>query len=116
MIDFILFRQSAIAWVLQDFVNHSHAMILYTGLVPAAICYAAALSNNYAEIDIITHADFRQKGYGKLIATIFMAECYKKGISSLWDCFTNNAGSMNLCKSLGFKSSLPAYKFLTIAK
>ncbi len=99
-----------------DFIKYSHAQILYIGSKPVSICCAAALANNCAEIDILTHEDFRHKGYASLVAKAFIKTCKEKGITPLWDCFTNNAGSMELCKSLGFTAKTPPYKFLTIAK
>jgi RimJ/RimL family protein N-acetyltransferase len=37
-------------------------------------------------------------------------------VSPLWDCFTNNAGSMALARSCGFRPIGPAYSFYTISK
>ncbi len=99
-----------------DFIKHSKAHILYVNSKPVSICYAAALANQCAEIDILTHVDYRKKGYASIAAKAFILSCLQRGITPLWDCFTNNVGSMVLCSALGFIPKTPPYKFLTIAK
>ena len=100
----------------EDFLRFANAMVLFENDKPASICYAAAVSNNFAEIDIMTLAEYQHQGYAKAVAISFMQACHDKKISPLWDCFTNNAGSMHLCKSLGFQAKSEPYQFLTINK
>lgn len=97
-----------------SFVNNSLAQIVYCGENPASICYAAALANGKAEIDILTLPEYRGRGYGLQAAMAFIKKCLQNGMEPLWDCFTNNQGSMALAKRLGFAASLPPYKFFTI--
>ncbi len=98
----------------EDFVRHGQAkMLLYKGQI-AALCYAAAVSNNQAEIDVVTLPEFHQKGLGKIVTQSFIEHCREKGILPLWDCFTNNVGSMKLKESLGFTAKNPPYSFYTL--
>ncbi len=100
----------------EEFVLHSHAkMLLYKGQI-AALCYAAAVANKQAEIDVVTLPEFHQKGFGKIVTQAFIAHCCKRDILPLWDCFTNNIGSMKLQESLGFMAKNPPYPFYTLPK
>ena len=83
---------------------------------PAAICYAAAVADNRAEIDVMTLPEFRNLGLGKRIVTFFNLRTLKQGIQPLWDCYTNNTASMMLCESTGFIKAKAAYPFFTINK
>ena len=99
-----------------DFIQHSNAVVsLYKGQ-PAAICYAAAVSNRRVEIDMLTLPEFRQLGAGKLAVINFVHFCFAKSLFPLWDCFTNNAGSVQLSRSAGFVTSGEPYPFFTINK
>lgn len=98
------------------FINHSHAQVVYANDQPAAICYAAALENECAEIDILTIPEFRGRGLALAAARAFINECMAKAISPLWDCFTNNSGSMALAAKLGFVAHGIPYEFFTIPR
>ena len=90
-------------------------VLLYDGKL-ASLCYSAAIWNNTAEIDVITLEQFRKLNLAKIVCSHFITECLSKGITPSWDCFTNNLGSMNLAKSLGFKQILPDYSLYTFSK
>lgn len=97
-----------------DFVQKSNAVIvLYDGEI-ASICYAAAQANNCTEIDVLTLPNYRNLGLANKAVLCFISHCYELGLTPLWDCFTNNSGSMMLCKSVGFKAMNEPYSFFTI--
>jgi len=98
----------------EDFIEHAHAVLAFYKGEPASLCYAAAVAENQAEIDIVTLPEFRSLGLGKITAQAFIKRCDQLSIQPLWDCFTNNAGSMALSRSLGFRPSTPPYPFYTI--
>lgn len=100
----------------KDFIHQSNAIVaLYEGK-PAAICYAAALADRRAEIDVLTLPEFRQLGAGKLAVMHFVGRCIEQSLHPLWDCFSNNAGSVQLCQSVGFSARGEPYPFFTVNK
>ncbi|CEG58353.1 GNAT family N-acetyltransferase [Legionella fallonii] len=99
-----------------DFIQKSNAVvILYEGEV-ASICYAAAQANNCSEIDVFTLPNYRSLGLANKVVLYFITHCFELGLTPLWDCFTNNLGSMMLCKSVGFNALNTPYPFFTINK
>ena len=98
----------------KDFCENSHAVIACLGLQPVAICYSAATVKNRAEIDVCTLTKFRRLGLGKAVVTAFVQNCSQIGVIPLWDCFTNNLGSMALAKACGFKPRGAPYSLYTI--
>lgn len=81
--------------------------------VPACVCYAAAVSNGMAEIDVMTHPDQREKGHATKVVNCFVTFCKKNGILPVWDCFANNNGSLRTALRCNFNQSL-SYRYLTI--
>ncbi|MFJ7973759.1 GNAT family N-acetyltransferase [Psychrobacillus sp. NPDC096389] len=61
-------------------------------------------SKNYAEIDIITHSDYRGKGLASVVAEQFIDYCLSHNIEPRWDCDVNNIASINLGSKLGFNA------------
>lgn len=100
----------------EDFMTLAHPVVAWIHGNPVAICYAAAVADGYAEIDVTTLPEYRNLGLGKLIVNRFAQDCLNNGLQPIWDCFTNNAGSMALCKSSGFVPLSAAYPFFTIHK
>ena len=100
----------------QDFIRRAHAVVALHGGEPASICYAAAVADGEAEIDVLTRPQFQRLGLGKSVVTAFVCGCFERGVTPLWDCFENNAGSMQLSRSVGFKPRGPAYPFYTISR
>lgn len=97
-----------------DFANKSNPVMALVGGQPAALCYAAAVANGKAEIDVLTLPDYRHLGLAKAVVQGFNQRCLEQQVLPLWDCFTNNAGSMALCQSTGFVPLGEAYPFFTI--
>ena len=99
-----------------SFEEHAHAHLLRCDGKAAAICYAAALENAKAEIDVLTLPEYRGKGYAIRVVADFVDECLALGIEPLWDCFTNNAGSMALRARMGFLQCGQLYPFYTLVR
>ena len=93
-----------------DFRNESLGVISkdFSG-----ICYAAARTQKYLEVDVFVDENKRQCGYGKLLVKAFCKKAANIQLQPLWDCYANNFGSINLAKSIGFKE-LFRYDFYTI--
>jgi RimJ/RimL family protein N-acetyltransferase len=99
-----------------DFLNKAHAIVAWHEGEPVAICYAAAVAEGQAEIDVLTLPAFRRTGIGKRVVCVFIRHCLSLGLQPVWDCFTNNVGSMALCKATGFIPARPAYPFFTFER
>lgn len=99
-----------------DFLRKARAVVgLHRGR-PASICYAAAEADRRVEIDVLTLPEFRTLGIGKFVVTQFVRRCFEQSVQPLWDCFANNSGSLQLCRSVGFRAPHPPYPFFTINK
>ena len=100
----------------EDFLARALAVVAWRGGEAASICYAAAVAGGRAEIDVATAPEARRSGLGKAVVTAFAQGCRSAGVTPVWDCFTNNSGSMALARSCGFLPAGPAYPFYTIPK
>ncbi len=98
----------------EDFIHKSNAVVAFCDGRPASICYSAAQADRRAEIDVLTLPEFRELGLGKITVMHFVKRCFEQSLQPLWDCFSNNAGSMQLCRSVGFHAPRPPYPFFTI--
>ena len=99
----------------KDFLKNSYPYCVKEDKIIKSICYAAAISNNMAEIDVVTHKAFRKKGFAKEAVLGFMTMCSKNGIIPLWDCYKNNIASVKTAFSIGFEKYF-TYKFLIITR
>ncbi len=99
-----------------DFILKSNAVVVFYKGEPASLCYVAAEANYYVEIDVLTLPEYRNLGLARLAVVNFVNQCFGLSLHPLWDCFTNNLGSMRLCKSVGFTAPKAPYPFFTINK
>ncbi|RUR08744.1 GNAT family N-acetyltransferase [Legionella sp. km772] len=99
-----------------EFIKKANAVVVYVGDSPASICYSAAEADRYTEIDVLTLENYRHLGLAKYAVLGFIQRCSELSLSPLWDCFTNNEGSMRLCESIGFLPLHEPYPFYTINK
>jgi len=97
-----------------DWSHHSNAVLAVVDGEPAALCYAAAIAGGKAEIDVLTLPAYRHLGLAKTVVHTFIRRCLAQGLLPLWDCFTNNAASMALCRATGFVPLDEPYPFFTI--
>lgn len=97
-----------------DFASRSLAVLALIEGRPAALCYAAAVADGKAEIDVLTLPAFRHLGLAKAVVRLFNQRCLAQNVLPLWDCFTNNTASMALCQSTGFVPLGEPYPFFTI--
>jgi GNAT superfamily N-acetyltransferase len=59
---------------------------------------------NYADLGMIVHPDFRQKGYGTFLLSHGKAEADKKGLKSICSCDAKNKASFQTIYKSGFVS------------
>jgi GNAT superfamily N-acetyltransferase len=96
-----------------DFVAHGLGVCIMKDGEMVSLCYAAALVDRLAEVDVVTMPEFRSHGLGNLVTQQFIRECLSRGFAPSWDCFGYNIGSMKLADKLGFKEvrRYPFYSF-----
>ncbi|MBV8660795.1 MAG: GNAT family N-acetyltransferase [Candidatus Dependentiae bacterium] len=111
LLDLQLFKQSP--WF--SFVSSLHASskrFLEVGLgyalvdeqgISVAQAYGAMLGNGSCEIGIITHPDYRGKGYILHPVTALIQECLARGLTPVWSCNSENVASLKTALKLGFK-------------
>lgn len=75
--------------------------ILHNGKVISE-CSSIFSSQQYAEIDIVTHKDYRGQGLASIIANEFIDYSLKNRIVPRWDCDVSNKSSIKLAGILGF--------------
>lgn len=100
----------------EDFVRGANCVLVTRQGEPAALCYAAAEADARAEIDVITLPEHRRLKLGRVAVLKFIERCFENAVDPLWDCFTNNEGSMMLAGSVGFSAMTAPYAFFTINK
>jgi len=100
----------------EDFIQKANAVVVHCRDHLAGVCYAAAEADRRVEIDVLTLPEFRRLGVGRLAVTEFVMRCFSLSLQPLWDCFTNNAGSMGLSQAVGFFAVNEPYPFFTISK
>lgn len=99
-----------------SFNNNSFGFIVEHNGEAVSICYSSGIYKNIHEIDIFTNESHRGKGLARIVSLNFINYCFQNKLKPSWDCFTNNVGSIQLSKSLGFKKILEPYKFFTYAR
>lgn len=98
-----------------DFLAHGLGVGVLKDSKIVSLCYSACVVDGLAEVDIVTHPEYRGRGLGETAARAFITICLQRGIIPTWDCFLQNSGSMNLAKKLGFEPThtYPLYSFNT---
>lgn len=87
----------------EEFVSHANGMVAVDEIGnPVALCYAAAITNDCAEIDVITLEKHRGRGLANSVVKGFINNLDKK-IKPNWDCFIANVHSLNVARGIGFK-------------
>lgn len=89
-----------------SFLQNSFGTVVFKDERVISVCYACAIANERAEIDIFTVEKYRGKGHGDIALRHFVEECKVRRLSPNWDCYTNNLPSFNLAVKFGFKSQL----------
>lgn len=95
-----------------DFLEQGLGVCLLKDGEVVSLCYAAAVVDGLAEVDVVTEPEYRGQGLGTLTAQQFNRECLSRELAPTWDCFVNNLGSLRLAESLGF-AQVHKYPFYT---
>jgi RimJ/RimL family protein N-acetyltransferase len=96
-----------------DFVENGLGVCLLKDCEVVSLCYAAAVVDGLAEVDVATEEEFRGRGLAAIVGQEFIRQCWSRRIVPTWDCFVANVGSMKLALRLGFApvSNYPLYSF-----
>ena len=97
----------------EDFEEHGLGFCLLKDEEIVSLCYAAAISERLAEVDVVTDEAFRGHGLANIVSQHFIRECLARGITPTWDCFAYNTASLRLALKLGFAEvrRYPFYSF-----
>jgi predicted GNAT family acetyltransferase len=84
---------------------------VYFNNINVSICSAFMLARGFAEIDVATDEDFRQKGYAKIGAIALIKKLIHHGIEPNWCTWPYRFESQALALSLGFEldKEVPVY-------
>ena len=85
-----------------DFLEHGLGVCLLKDDDVVSICYAAAIADGLAEVDVATDAEFRGRGLASVAAQRFIRDCLQRQVLPTWDCFEDNTASLKLALKLGF--------------
>jgi len=89
----------------EDFLEHGLGVCLLKDAEVVSICYAAAMVDGLAEIDVATDPEFRGRGLASVTAQVFIRDCLRRRVLPTWDCFDYNTWSIRLALKLGFVST-----------
>jgi predicted GNAT family acetyltransferase len=81
--------------------GHVAAVIEGDGIV--AIANTFATSERYADIGVVTHPDWRGRGYGTNVAAVVAGAIQNDGRTPIWSCGATNLPSMAIAARLGFE-------------
>jgi RimJ/RimL family protein N-acetyltransferase len=89
----------------EDFAENGVGVCLTKDGGVVSLCYAAAVADGLAEVDVVTDPEFRGRGLASVVTRQFIKECLGRGVAPTWDCFDYNSGSVRLAEALGFVES-----------
>ena len=97
----------------EDLEKNGVSFCIVKGDEVVSVCYAAAISEGLAEVDVATDETFRGRGLAEIVSRHFIRECLIREITPTWDCFAYNTGSLRLATRLGFRELVryPFYSF-----
>jgi hypothetical protein len=100
----------------EDFAKHAVGVFIKDKQNnPLSLCYAAAVAEQKAEIDVVTSEHHRGKRLAKTVVGAFISNCINSRIIPNWDCFVDNRPSLATALSLGFSENRK-YCFVSVYK
>lgn len=67
--------------------------------------YTDYLGGRHAEIGVVTHPNYRGRGFGSQTASHLVSKCVKENYIPIWSCQINNRASMKVALKIGFSIS-----------
>lgn len=87
----------------KDFLDFSYANLVLHNVEIVGICFGSSRFKDYIVVDIETHIEHQSKGIATYMASDFVNNCIKKGMTVQWDCVDSNIASKALASRGGFK-------------
>ncbi len=88
---------------IDEFLNRGIGYCIVKDNEIVSACYSIYVGKGEAEVDIFTKEEYMGQGFGKIVATSFIENCLKEGLSPIWSCWPFREASRALAKKLGFK-------------
>jgi predicted GNAT family acetyltransferase len=66
-------------------------------------CFSVFAGGGRREIGVDTHPQYRRRGFATLVTSAFISQCLRDGVEPMWECWADNAPSVELAKKLGFE-------------
>lgn len=85
------------------FCKHGAGHFFLVNSEMISVCTSPYVSDNYAEIDVITIDGYRRKGLATRLAVEFIKDCLARQLTPNWSCHSNNFESNKLAIKLGFE-------------
>ena len=67
-----------------------------------SIAHTNAITDQYADIGVFTHQDYRNRGYSTASASIVAASIQESGRTPVWSCGEDNLQSLRVAAKVGF--------------
>ncbi|MEH7121874.1 GNAT family N-acetyltransferase [Bacillus sp. JJ1773] len=87
---------------ISNFIENGFGFCILHNRKVVSECTSIFSSQQFAEVDIATHKDYRGQGLASIIANAFTEHCLKNRIVPRWDCDVSNTSSIHLAEKLGF--------------
>ncbi len=86
---------------MSDFLKHGFGYCVLDGEKIVALCMSFSQSSHGVEIEVDTDPKYQGQGIGKIVSARFVAEAYRRNMTSLWD--ATNIASAKIAEALGFE-------------
>ncbi|RWS43322.1 GNAT family N-acetyltransferase [Bacillus mycoides] len=90
----------------ETFLNGGFGFCIEQDGMIVAECVSIFNGNGFAEIDIVAHKAYQEKGLAQAVATRFIEHCIKNDITPCWDCYVDNIPSQKLASKLSFNNPI----------
>ena len=87
----------------EAFLRHGKGYCLMDGTNVACNTFISSIGNKQIDIGIATDEKYRGKGLGTIAAAVMISYILDKGYEPVWITSTDNTGSMNIARKLGFE-------------
>ncbi|TFB18476.1 GNAT family N-acetyltransferase [Filobacillus milosensis] len=88
---------------MNDFYDKGIGYVVIDDNQIVSVCHSCYVAGDVYKVDIVTLKDYRKKGYARLVAQAYIADCLANDKVPYWDCMIENVASHKLAESLGFE-------------
>jgi GNAT superfamily N-acetyltransferase len=95
-----------------NFQKHGTGYFIHDGKVIVSWSLSDCSFKNEIAIGIHTDERYRKNGFGKMVVSAVIKDCFAKGYETIhWLCVDSNKGSSSIAEKLGFKYNNHYYSF-----